>query len=715
MAVGGVVVSRLSNLWKRRLVLHVAAIIVYVLLTGLALDNLLSHFDRALPGDGLHYDYSIFRWDLWWMRYALLERHTNPFQTDMMIYPFTHSLVLHTFVPFWGILSIPLQFFMGLDLILNVFICASFLLTAYLTFLFVYRHSAGWSLSVLAGAMFAYTPPMISRAIQAHLNMLPMWWLPLSLLAFDLVFKSKRILSALALALCLFGAILTDLQYMMWVMPILIPYALCRIFQRESRADRTQFRNALVCLGVAVLILAGLVWLYPISMLLRLDTSDYPKALLSTPHYYSLSPSTFFRRGTEDRTVGLLIMPLTLAVSVFRGRKGRWLWLAMAAFLLLLALGPYVALDRSEVVRIPMPYMAIHRWLKGLYRCPVRFAVPAVFCMSVLIALQGKAVLDRFRMAQPFRIGLVGGILALVVWDYGLFRPFPVFFPKEYAAYHEIARDPRDIVLLEVPLGVDTGYTLYGHGQQLIYYQPIHQKRIPNGALSRMSLSYEHYFNSYLLLRAITGNENLAPAAADELPLLIQEWHIGYVLIHLDLLTQNELRQLPPFFAQHPSLCFWRMEGDLVVYRPRTPEGCLQTAGPVHVNLAAPESTAYVGSGWYLPEDIGGVQGRWAGEISTATLRLDLVPQDYVLRFRAWAYPPNQSVTVRVNDTQIAVLPMPETWVEYKAIIPATAIQSGEPTLVQFVHSVLLSPHERTQSPDERALGAAYEWISVEP
>ena len=139
--------------------------------------------------------------------------------------------------------------------------------------------------------------------------------------------------------------------------------------------------------------------------------------------------------------------------------------------------------------------------------------------------------------------------------------------------------------------------------------------------------------------------------------------------------------------------------------------------GTIRVNMGSPESDVYVGTGWFLSENIGGVMGRWAGNVPTATLRLDLRPQTYCLRFRAWAYPPNQVVALAVNDVDIAVLPMSETWTIYTTTMPAAAIRIGETTMIQFNHASLLSPHKRTRgdSSDQRDLGAAYEWVMIEP
>lgn len=706
----------------RRTLPHITALVIYLLIIVLTLDQLFLHFGAALPGDGKHYDYAIFYWDMWWMRHALIDLHTAPFTTNFILYPFTHNLVMHTLVPFWGLFALPLQSILTLNQIFNIAVTLSFLLTAFLTYVFAYHHSRSWALSLLAGALMAFTPPMMHRTEMGHLNMLPMWWIPLALLTFDWIYQTRHAGSAVSLAFCLYAALLTDLQYMMWVPLILGPYALVRILSKKVRSDQKRLYNLLARLGLALVVLAGLTLLYPVPQLQSLSVSRHPEASAGTADYYSLSLSTFVKRESADRTMGLLITPLTLIVWVLggRGKKQGALWLAIAAFSLVLALGPYIPLKiQSRDLRLPLPYLLLHRVLDGQYRCPARFAVPAVFSMSVFIALRGRTVLQRLGAnSLHYCSALLAVILVTVIVDYGLLDTFPIFFPPEYAAYQDVSEDTRDVTLLEVPLGVDTGYTLFGHGQQLIYYQPLHEKRIPSGALSRMALTPVHYFQSYNLLASIAGEAELEPSVArEELEELTEEWNISYVFVHRALLDKEEQQQIIPFLATQQSVCFWQAEKDILAYRIPTSGECPTSNKRTRITFDAPGDPAHVGPGWHRSEDIGNVQGRWAGRSSTATLRFDLKPQSYRLRFRALAYPPDQVVYLKVNDKHIATLSMQKRWTTYTATIPSTAIKEGEPTLIDFVHEDTLSPKEKTEgeNPDERSLGAAYDWIALDP
>ena len=56
---------------------------------------------------GITADADVSRWDLWWFKTALLERHSNPFYTDMLYYPYRQGanalpLYFHTLQPLNG-------------------------------------------------------------------------------------------------------------------------------------------------------------------------------------------------------------------------------------------------------------------------------------------------------------------------------------------------------------------------------------------------------------------------------------------------------------------------------------------------------------------------------------------------------------------------------------------------------------------------------------
>jgi hypothetical protein len=98
-------------------------------------------------------------------------------------------------------------------------------------------------------------------------------------------------------------------------------------------------------------------------------------------------------------------------------------------------------------------------------------------------------------------------------------------------------------------------------------------------------------------------------------------------------------------------------------------------------------------------------------------LRLVLPPQDTHIRFRAMAYPTNQTVTVSINDQPIATINMVGDWAEYEFTVPADAQRADGPSVITLVHTRLESAFERTggASPDKRPLAAAYDYFEFVP
>ncbi len=140
------------------------------------------------------------------------------------------------------------------------------------------------------------------------------------------------------------------------------------------------------------------------------------------------------------------------------------------------------------------------------------------------------------------------------------------------------------------------------------------------------------------------------------------------------------------------------------------PDGCLDMGGEA--------DGRYLGEGWFRPEVIGGVQGRWAGGALTSTVRLNLpAAHGYRLRFRALAYPAAQTVSVCIGETCLAHQDLPQAWAEFEITLPQPPGVSDQVATLRFVHSHARAPFEATGggSSDTRRLSAAYDWLCLVP
>jgi len=700
---------------------HWLTLALYAILTVVSLDSLVLHLATAIPES---WDYAIFYWNMWWVKYALFNLHRDPMFSNYVLYPNTVNLALHTNTFTLGLLTAPLQLILDLKLIYNGLMVGSFIATGYVTFLFLRRHVGNDWLAVVGGALFAFTPTTIARANSGQLNLVQAWWLPLELLLWDgLVTQGRmrlRLIAAATLGLSSYLAWMNDMQLVVWIAPLLAPYALYT-WLAQCRG-RERLRVAALALVAGVFMLAPAL-IAPIPALLQTRGLTFPTVDRHTLEYFSFQAKWLLLPdpGRPDASIGQLLPLLALvSLPMTRQHRRRWLWLALAVGLLILALGPY-----WPGTNVPLPYQLVHKLMGEQYRTPVRFATPAAFALIVFVALSLRDLFESARW-QRWMPWLTGAAIVGLVFDSGMLAPFSIIYMPDYRIYHEIARDADEYTLLEVPVGPASGFGEFGTAPDLEYYSHIHHKRILNGIVSRVPSDYMSKYERSPLLRGLTGLYDM-PAldvAARELADKLNRWDMRYVLVHRDRLEKERAPGIIAFLNVQPELCLVDAEGDLLAYRrintwadcPRPEMSALptRTSG---VTLGQSGDERYVGPGWYDVENIGGPQGRWAGGMLTSTLRLLLPKQSLRVSFNALAYPPDQSVTVRVNGQPVAHFELTEAWQVYQFDLPAGALPDTGPALIELVHAKLLSANQHTngQSPDKRPLGAAYAWFEFTP
>jgi hypothetical protein len=700
---------------------HGLALCLYAALTAVSLDNLVRHFATAIPES---WDYAIFYWNLWWVKYSLFNLRHDPMFSNYILYPNNVNLALHTNTFTLGLLTAPLQLVLDLKLIYNGLMVGSFIATGYVTFLFLRRHVGNDWLAMLGGALFAFTPTTIARANSGHLNLVQAWWLPLELLLWDVLVTQRRtplrVIAAVALGLCSYLAWMNDVQFVVWITPLLVPYAFytwlahCR--------GRERLRVAALALVAGTFMLAPAL-IEPIPALLQTRGLTFPIVDRHTLEYFSFQAKWLLLPdpGRSDASIGQLIPLLTLlSVIVATKQRERWLWFAVGLGSLTIALGPY-----WPGTNIPLPYQLVHKLLGSQYRTPVRFMTPAAFALIVFISLSLGDWLEQknWQRLQPW---LACAAIAALVFDSGMLAPFSVIYMPDYAIYHEIGRDRDEYTLLEVPVGPASGFGEFGTAPDLEYYSYIHHKRILNGIVSRVPSDYMSKYEQSPLLRGLTGLYDM-PAldvAARELADKLNRWDMRYVLVHRDRLEKERAPGIIAFLNVQPELCLVDAEGDLLAYRRINtwadcphPEMSALPSGTTRLMLGQPGDERYVGPGWYDVENIGGPQGRWAGGVLTSSLRILLLRQDLRVSFNAFAYPERQVVAVRVNGQPIARFELGDAWQTYSFDLPASVLPTSGPTLIELEHAKLQSASDRTngQSPDQRPLAAAYSWFEFTP
>src|SRR5207248_8792234 len=147
----------------------------YLLLTLALTYPIAKDLFTRVPGGGDAWQHI---WNLWWVKHALLDLHTNPYHTELIYYPNGVNLYLHTLVLTAGLIGIPLQLLgFGLVPTYNLLILLSFLLAGYGAFLVCHYLTGHTWASFAGGFVFAFSPYHLAHLF-GHLNLASLQWIP---------------------------------------------------------------------------------------------------------------------------------------------------------------------------------------------------------------------------------------------------------------------------------------------------------------------------------------------------------------------------------------------------------------------------------------------------------------------------------------------------------------------------------------------------------
>jgi len=302
---------------------HFALITFYALLACLALYWLLFHAGTSIGGYWTT-DYYHFNWNYWWVRHALTTPGLNVYETNFVLFPYTTNLAYHTLTLFWYPLWAVLEPFIGTLAAMDVITVVGMTLTGTVFFLLLRRESVPTGLALAGGVVLQLTPAMLLAAMLSTVNYTALFWLPLQLLiwgniARNLGSRRKAILWVVAQGLALYGMMMTDYQYLIFLAFLIIPYAALTLFEAKSWAARIR----LVALGLlAVALMAALLWFAgPLPYILKFDRSTLSPQPIQDAQSIPFPDGFFSRFSTYDRilTLGAFVLPVTLislAVSV---------------------------------------------------------------------------------------------------------------------------------------------------------------------------------------------------------------------------------------------------------------------------------------------------------------------------------------------------------------------------------------------------------------
>lgn len=505
----------------------------YLVLTILMTWPLAEQFTTAIPAGGDAWQHL---WNLWWMKRALVDLHTNPFHTDLLYYPYGVNLYFHTLVPLIGAISVPFQL-LGLNLLAayNLMVVLSFVAAGLGTYALVHYLTGSRPGAFVAGLIFTFAPYHFAHLL-GQLNLTSLQWIPFYILALFKMWEPPRLRMAdsglrhdNALSQSAIyppqsairnpqlwwaagaGLWLAANAYTEWIYAMFLGLftawflAWKLLIERQGPGWRAGLLRLAVLGGVAGALVAPVL----VPMVQEARSATYMQSPAQDTLFYSSDlvdafvPSPFHpvwggigaavaahfpTRHPAERVVfaGYTVLALGLLAGVaFRRRKAVLFWGATALGTWVLSLGPVLQVwGRSTFtafgVTVPLPYLVLYYVpLLNIFRAPSRFMVLVMLALAVLVGfvLAGAARVRWRGGARPaLGWGVSAVVGALVLLEF-LAIPYPMAPPGyDVPFYRQLAQEPGDFAILELPLRPMSDYETY---------QTVHGKPIIGGYLSR--------------------------------------------------------------------------------------------------------------------------------------------------------------------------------------------------------------------------------------
>ncbi len=486
------------------------------------------------------------------MRHAIVDLHTSPLQTDRIIAPFGADLRLHTLGLFDALAAIPFAGWLGPVGSLNASIVLTLALNGLCAFLLARRVLGSEGAALLAGVLVEVSPASGFHMAVGRPFFAAVWVVALALLFVMRLADGKRWRDAIGFGAALLVALLMDFQVLMFASMWVGVLAVWLLVTRRSDVLDRRFLARAGAGSLLALVPFVSIWLGP---LLAAPARGFPVPTAADTVPYSMSFTDVVSPEIAHATFGLLppLLALAAIAIAFRDRTAR-VWLVGGLFFSILVLGAYL-----RPTTVPLPFLAL-RSLPGLdqFRTPYRFAVPA----SLGIAIAGARVLDIVfgrlkrawaqRMAVAVAVACVFADARIQTWPP---EPFPGQRYPTPAVYGAIAADPRDGLVLEVPVGFRSGIERFGpdRADTLVYHQLVHGKRLINGMVARLPSGIFAYYRSSPALRVLAGEAlRLDGGVRADFDAKIAGLDVRWIVVHRDLIDAATAARAEALIAGRP-------------------------------------------------------------------------------------------------------------------------------------------------------------------
>jgi hypothetical protein len=523
---------------KRQSILILTA---YVLVAVVMTWPVAAHLGTHLPGGGD--DVWVHQWTFWWVKESIAKGY-NPLYTHLLFYPEGVSLATHNFAWLNIAAWLPLQAVVGSNAAYSLLFIATFALNGFSMFLLARELTGLPSAAFVGGLVYGFWPYTLSH--YGHPNMMLTCWVPLALLYLHRTLEKKRVRDALLSGLFLALTGITRWQLLvMGGVSVLLYLAYRCLIDKSCRTWHTLRLLGLTGLAAGALIaplmipVVGAYLTQPSpedaftdeSLIGQTDLLAYVIPGQDHP-LWSDAAAQVYDNFVDNRVyvafVGYTTLALGLWGSVRRWRQAR-LWLLAAAVYVLLALGPQLRLNGQLYPQVPMPYRLVgDLWFIQILRKPDRFNIFLGLPLGMLVTW-GVAALPPKR--SSLRLSLLASALGLLILREYALIPYPTVQPAVPAWYDQLAQEPGDFAVLDLPMDTRSFDKNYA------FYQTIHGKPLVEGHVSRPPQEAFAFIKGNALVSAFAQREQLRvqPELTVNLETLA-EAGVRYVVVHKQFL-----------------------------------------------------------------------------------------------------------------------------------------------------------------------------------
>jgi len=717
---------------------HLLILTVYTVLSLILTYPLVLRFGTHVPGDGI--DDPALAWNLWWVKFALVDRAMNPFACRWMFHPLGINLAFYTLTLLNGLLSIPLQVAFGLVPASNLLLLSSFILSGYGAYLLTrdvlerrFRDaklngsqiSPPWLpasgplpfASCFAGLIYAFSSCKLFYASLGQFNIASSQWVPFTVLYVLRAGRDRSPRSAMLAALFLLLQAYAELTFASFLLIFIAIYFLYELARRAlagrasrftGRASRIEPRPLLPALFIRNFLFLALIFALGIIPFLvnmvpdlraegdlftsgggfaDLFSADIVGYLLPTQLHPLLGRLAAALPFPHDKGQHLYLGYGVMALATYglwkeRGSPAVRFWALSAFLFFLLTLGPTLRVNGQDT-GIPGPFALVTRlpFFKG-NRYPSRYSVMLVLSCAVLAGYGFLWLLrgEGRRRVEGVTFSPVASILfaCLFLFEH-LSIPLPLSDLRVPAIYERIAAEPGDFAVLELPIGWRNGARVLGQQDVVIMFEQWYQTAHGKRLLGG-NTSRNPEFKFQYFAQAPLLNSLIAVQNGHDIPpeVRIEDRAVAGEVLRFLGVRYVVIHQPPA----SPRLVAYAEE--VMPLEWIAEEGGIRLYRVVlppladrRIDLSTPLGRLHLGEGWSPVTDIvDGEEALWA-QRREVRLLARLSGEERWLRFHAWAPPPGQSLELWARGQRWTVLDLATGWGEYEVALPAGAVYRG--------------------------------------